>query len=130
MNYHCHSVIGEFLDVTYANLFVPLILRPTRITSHSASLIDNIFTNSFCNDIVSGFFFTDVSDHLPNFAIHYEQGISNEGKKSFVSFRDKNTANIMKFHERLRSSDWINIYNYTNVNTAYSCFLNKYSEII
>ena len=129
MNYHSHSVIGEFPDVTYANLFVPLLLRPTRITSHSASLVDNIFTNSFCNDIVSGLFYTDVSDHLPSFAIHYEQSVNNDGKKSFVSFRDKNTANITKFHERLRSTDWINIYNYSNVNTAYSCFLNKYSEI-
>ena len=125
MNYHSNSIIAEFLDVTYANLFVPLILRPTRIISHSASLIDNIFTNSFCNDIVSGLFFTDVSDHLPNFAIHYEQGVNNDGKKSFVSFCDKNTANITKFHERLRSTDWINIYNYTNVNTAYSCLAKR-----
>ena len=71
MNYHSHSLIGEFLEVTYANLFFPLILRPTRINSHSASLMDNIFSNSFHNDIVSGLFFRDVSDHLPNFAIHY-----------------------------------------------------------
>ena len=66
MNTHSHSLIGEFLVVTYANLFVPLILRPTRVTPHSASLIDNIFTSSFYNDIVSGLFFTDSSDHLPN----------------------------------------------------------------
>lgn len=65
MNYHSHSLTGEFVDVSYANLFVPLIVRPTRLTSYSASLIDNIFTNSFCNNIVSGLFFTDVSDHLP-----------------------------------------------------------------
>ena len=101
MNYHSHSLTGEFVDVSYANLFVPLIIRPTRLTSHSASLIDNIFTNSFCNNIVSGLFFTDVSDHLPIFAIHYEQGLNNDGKKSFVSFRNKNTANIKKFHELL-----------------------------
>ena len=81
INYHSHSLIGEFLDVTYANLFVPLFLRPTRITSHSASLIDNIFINSFYNDIVSGLFFTDFADHLPIFAIHHEQGINNDGKK-------------------------------------------------
>ena len=65
MNYHSHSLTGEFVDVSYANLFVPLIVRPTRLTSYSASLIDNIFANSFCNNIVSGLFFTDVSDHLP-----------------------------------------------------------------
>ena len=49
MNYHPHSLTGEFVDVTCANLFVPSILRPMRITSYSASLIDNIFANSFCS---------------------------------------------------------------------------------
>ena len=110
-------------------MFVPLIVRPTRLTSYSASLIDNICANSFCNIIVSGFFFTDVPDHLPIFAIHYEQGLNNDGRKSFVSFRGKKTANIKKFHQLLQSTDWTNIYNVTNVNTAYSCFLNKYSKI-
>ena len=129
MNYQFHSFTGEFVDFSYANLFVPLIVRPTRITTYSASLIDNIFANSFCNNIDNGLFFTDVSDHLPIFAIHYEQGLDNDGRKSFVSFRDKNTANINKFHELLRSTDWTNIYSFTNVNTAYSCFLNKYSKI-
>ena len=99
MNYHSHSLKGEFVDVTYANLFVPLIVRPTLITSYSASLIDNIFANSFSNDIVSGLFFTDVSDHLPIFAIQNEQGINNYGEKSFLSFRNKNSANITKCHE-------------------------------
>ena len=106
------------MDVTYT----------TRITSYSASLIDNIFANSFCNNIVSGLFFTDVSDHLSIFAIYYEQGLNNDGRKSIVSFRDKNTANIKKFHVLLRLADWTNIYNFTNVNTAYSCFLNNYSK--
>ena len=97
MNYHSHSLTGVFVDVSYANVFVPLIVRPTRLTSYSASLIDNIFANYFCNNIVSGLFLTDVSDHLPIFATHYEQGLNNDGRKSFVSFRDKNTANITKF---------------------------------
>ena len=129
MNYHSHSLTGEFVDVSYANVFVPLIVRPTRLISYSASLSDNIFANYFCNNIVSGLFLTDVCDYLPIFATHYEQGLNNDGRKSFVSFRDKNTANIKKFHELLQSTDWTNIYNVSNVNTAYSCFLNKYSKI-
>ena len=99
MNYHSHSLTGEFVDVSYANVFVPLIVRPTRLISYSASLIDNIFANYFCNNIVSGLFLTDVSDHLPIFAIHYEQGLNNDGRKSFVTFRDKNTVSNKKFHE-------------------------------
>ena len=71
----------------------------------------------------------DVCDHLPIFRIHHELGINNDDKKSFVGFHGRNTANITKFHELLRSTDYSNIYNYTNENTAYSCFLNEYSDI-
>ena len=43
-SHNFHSTTGEFLDVMFS--FVPLITRPTRLTSHTATLIDNIFTNN------------------------------------------------------------------------------------
>ena len=46
LNDHSHQRTGEFLDIMYSNMFFPLITRPTRITSSSATLIDNIFTNN------------------------------------------------------------------------------------
>ena len=45
MNHQSHSATGEFLDALYSNMFFPLIMRPTTITPHSATLIDNIFVN-------------------------------------------------------------------------------------
>ena len=41
-NYHCHASTGEFLDAMYSRMFYPLINNPTRITEHTATLIDNI----------------------------------------------------------------------------------------
>ena len=46
---------------------VPTIIHPTRITNHSATLIDNIFSN--IPHIGSGIFYSDISDHLPIFTI-------------------------------------------------------------
>ena len=66
MNYQSHNLTGEFLDMMYSNTFFPLITRPTRITSHSATLIDNIFQNSLETNLLSSLLFTDISDHLPN----------------------------------------------------------------
>ena len=40
-----HNATGEFLDGLYSHLFFPLITLPSRITSHTATLIDNIFSN-------------------------------------------------------------------------------------
>ena len=38
---------SQFLDGMYSNVFFPLITRPSRIASNTATLIDNIFANNF-----------------------------------------------------------------------------------
>ena len=48
--------------------FQPQILQPTRITDHSATLIDKIFLN-LMEHFTSGNVIYDISDHLPNFLI-------------------------------------------------------------
>jgi hypothetical protein len=52
-------------------LLLHLITRPTRITEHTVTLIDNIFTNDLEQIEFSknGLIFTDISDHLPIFHI-------------------------------------------------------------
>jgi hypothetical protein len=37
------------------------------ITAHSATLIDNIFTNHLTQNLFSGIIINDLSDHLPVF---------------------------------------------------------------
>ena len=69
LNHQSHGSTGEFLDIMYSFIIYPLITKPSRITSSSATLIDNIFTNHFANDIKSGLLFTDISDNLPVFTI-------------------------------------------------------------
>ena len=51
---------------------IPLINKPTRITSHSATLIDNIFFNALGIIHNSGIFLNDISDHFLIFTIRLE----------------------------------------------------------
>ena len=51
------------------NSFVPLILQPTKINSHSNTLKDNIFSNIIDPDIISGKSTATISDHLLQFVI-------------------------------------------------------------
>ena len=69
LNYNEHNQTNEFLDSLACNSFMPLILKPTRITSHSSTLIDNIFSNVFDPDTVSGNLTATISGHLPQSAI-------------------------------------------------------------
>ena len=43
LKYEQHKTTNEFLDSLSSNMFLPYIIQPTRITSHSKSIIGNIF---------------------------------------------------------------------------------------
>ena len=105
INHHCHDTTGELLETMYSRMFFPLITRPTRITSNTATLIDNIFTNNLNNLSVSGLMFCDISDHLPIFTLLLDQN-KNLNKTSWVSFRDKSGNNVAKFKDRLSNVHW------------------------
>ena len=54
MNCNVRNPTNEFLDSLASNSFLPYILQPTRMTSHSKTLINNIFTNITLPDSISG----------------------------------------------------------------------------
>jgi endonuclease/exonuclease/phosphatase family metal-dependent hydrolase len=45
LKYSMHADTEEYLDMLYLNNFIPIITKPTRITEHSSTLIDHIYTN-------------------------------------------------------------------------------------
>ena len=58
--------IDEFYNVLCTNFLVPHITLPTRITTSSATLIDNIFSNNQnFSQAISGNLTVSISDHLP-----------------------------------------------------------------
>ena len=54
LNYNEHNETNEFLNSLASNSFVPLVLQPTRITSHFNTLIDNMFSNAIDPEINIG----------------------------------------------------------------------------
>ena len=69
LNYNELNQTNEFLVSITSNSFIPLILQPSRITSHSNTLIDKKFSNVIDPGIISGNLTGTISDHLPQFAI-------------------------------------------------------------
>ena len=47
----------------------PLINNPTGITNRRHSIIDNIYSNSINEDIISGVIIADISDHFFIFSV-------------------------------------------------------------
>ena len=88
LNYNEHNSINQFLDSLASNSFISLILQPTRITSHSNNLIDNIISNIIDPDIISGNLTATISDHLPQLVIIPNMFGNILGNKSNIYERD------------------------------------------
>ena len=70
LNADTHRLTSDFLQCLYSFMFMPLINKPTRGTSSTATLIDNIY----CNDVteckfIQRIMMTDISDHILIFCI-------------------------------------------------------------
>ena len=69
LNYIEHNQINEFEDSLVSTSFILLLLQPTKKTSHSNSLLDNIFSNVIDPDLISGNLTATIYNQLPQFAI-------------------------------------------------------------
>ena len=52
-----------------SHYLLPYILHPTRVTDHSSTVIDNIFSNVTDFDTVSGNIINQIADHSAHFLI-------------------------------------------------------------
>ena len=84
LKYTTHLQTEDYLDMLYSNSFLPVITKPTRITTHTATLIDHIYTNTTA-EAISGIGVIDISDHLPIFCI---VDVSINHPRSKIHFRD------------------------------------------
>ena len=72
LNADTHNDTQGFIDLMYSVSLFPTITMPTRVTSNTATLIDNIFCNNIMKEeAISGILYTDISDHYPVFYIDH-----------------------------------------------------------
>ena len=88
LNYNEHNQTNGFLDSLASNSFILLILQPARITGHSNTLIDNIFSNVIDSDVISGNSIPTISDHLPQFSVITNMFGNISSNKSNIYDRD------------------------------------------
>ena len=54
MKANSHPETDEYLNMLFSHGLLPIVTKPTRITCHSATLIDHIYTNYSISHITSG----------------------------------------------------------------------------
>ena len=89
-----HNQTKVFVHSLCTNAFYPNISKHTRVTEHSATLLDNIITNITGYCIKSGVLYKDISDHFPGFNLL--QINSKTTKKHAYIFKRMNTATYIE----------------------------------
>ena len=126
--------IRDYLNLLFSHSFLPKIVKPTRITPNTATLIDNIFTNNH-DDVNSFITITDISDHFPTVIstkLNFRKNQSVNSEPIYKrSFSDGNINNLkqklslVKWNELLDGEDADEDYN-----KFIEVFMSLYDECI
>ena len=124
-----HLQSKQYIETLFTSNIIPCITLPTRITLHTATLIDNIHIykiNKHANSkIVSGNILFEISDHLPNFVLLTGHKRQDTKLTKCRIFSEKNTA---KFRQEIANTDWTDVTNCRGANDSYNLFLSKYTS--
>ena len=129
LQYESHSSTNDFLNTMISNSFLPYILQPTRVTDHSSTVIDNIFSN-ITDFVTSSRNITSlVADHFAQFLII---------KKCHVSY--KSCSYLVNDYSKFGKEKFIHDYSLINwsslsdsnksVNEHFNYFYKKTNDCI
>ena len=131
LNHQVHKDTSDYLDMLYCNNFLPVINRPTRVTDHSATLIDHILCNNLSPSLsyYQGLLLTDISDHYPIF--HIVQYTDNSGKDedAYVFKRQMHPNNYTIFKDMISKTDWSTIKDENDCQNSFTLFYDKIKQI-
>ena len=97
---------GEHFDEIISQGFIPKITLPTRISEHSSTLIDNIFTSNIDEKESSGILLNQISDHRMIFTFIENKSYVTHVPK-FVEIQNNDHNSIQNFVHELEE---LNIY--------------------
>jgi hypothetical protein len=127
LNSNTHLPTSEFIDINFTHSVFPVINKPTRITSSTTTLIDNIFTSSsFLSDSTSGILMWEISDHFPIFLIKNRPTPDN--LITYRLTRSQSTKNKEAFNDAVSNIDWLPITDNLNAQDSYSLFHKTISQ--
>ena len=130
LKHDVHSRTQDFIELNLDMNLLPVIGKPTRVTSTSATLIENIFvSNKLQHCINAGVIVTDLSDHFPCILTVSDFNQSNTNQKRIIK-RKLNKKNLDKIKNDIGNIDWEIELNNLDINKAFENLHNKLKEII
>ena len=123
-----HSQTEQFLDIMYSNSLIPMMYKPTREASTTATLIDNIFINSYNVDnlLLQCPLIADISDCHAIFDIQDKYIHEND---LFQLIRLCNERRINEYTGIICDIDWSILDRYETCEAYFSHFLKMLKSV-
>ena len=117
-----HGPTHDFLEGIYDNGLLPMITKPTRITTSSATLIDNILVDDLLyGRSESGIILDDSSDHLPCYCIVRDLN-PHRAEDIEITSRDTRKKNLSSLKKHLKTKNPLLPLHRDNVNEQFNNF--------
>lgn len=118
----------QFLDCLQSYALLPTIDKPTGVYNNSATLIDNIFRNKFCEYFARGNVVSDITDHFSQFCIFQSSIETNQPAK--IAIRDYSKYSEQKFLQDRSQIHWESLLSGSDVDKLFSTFFYKLNKPI
>ena len=131
LNADTDTAVNSFVDILSSYLLLPNINIPTRITSTSKTLIDNIFCNFSDPNFISGNLISGISDHLPQFLITSDNNYKTKPITEYY-YRDWSQFDREQFLLDYFEIDWndtLKLYK-QDVDTSFGFFITTLNNLI
>lgn len=118
-NYESKQIINMFKGFDMENV----VLEPTRLTTVTATLIDVIFTNLECGNILVQD--THMSDHtfqLGEFVVPLVSNTTLSSNGNVIFKRDFSDCNMLTFQNMILNERWENMYQEIDLNNIFNNF--------
>ena len=124
--------VSLFLDLLGSNLILPHVLLPTRVTSNTKTLIDNIFTTIDGSTCVSGNLVHVISDHLPQFLLSYSPDSSSSVGENTATYPDWSKFDQPNFILDFLNINWPETLRLeeSNINSSFDAFDTIISKLV
>jgi hypothetical protein len=127
LKYQHSNAVKNYVDMLFSAGFLQLIMKPTRCTQNSATLIDHIITKNLNKKLESYIMISKISDHFPIFFT--TSNLKPAHRIKYLNVRDFSKKNVNAFKNDLSLLTWNDMYNIDNVHDSFNLFSSTFNDL-
>lgn len=120
LKYNINNKVTEYIDHLFSHGFIQIVMRPTRCTPTTATLIDHVITNSRSTVFETIILVSQISDHFP--ILFFSKEPKSKNKPSIITYQNFSKEAINGFKNNLKSINWNSLTALQNAQEQYDEF--------